>query len=256
MDLTVFDNKYLIGLASGVGGVLLTLLTQQILNKRGLFTYLVRHSRVGVSADDAVFGSVRVTWNGNPIANLYSSTAELINQSMKDYENVVVRAFTNDTSLLTERTEIVGTTHIAQWTDEFAKQLHVAPGDKASEAQIQLVSRQRDYLVPTINRGQVVRFHFLNAAKTQNQPTIWLDVVHKGVKLQFRVPQNEVLGVPQPMAALIGAILGFVLVGIIITFVQTVWIAALVSFIYGFLAQLPGAYAIRMWRGLREWFGG
>src|SRR5258705_11001118 len=105
-------------IASGAGGVLLTLLTQYILNKRGLFTYSVRHDRLGVSADDAVFGSVQVTWNGNQVGHLYSSTIELLNRSMKDYENVVVRAFTSDTILLTERTDIVGTTQIAGWTHD------------------------------------------------------------------------------------------------------------------------------------------
>ncbi|MGA2138598.1 MAG: hypothetical protein ABSH14_07025 [Verrucomicrobiia bacterium] len=256
MDLSIFDNKYLVALASGVGGVALTLITQQVLNKRGLFTYFVRHSLVGASGDDAVFGSVRVTWNGNAVTNLYSSTAELINQSLKDYENIVVRAYTSDTVFLTDRTEIVGTTHIAKWTDEFLKQLEVAPGTKPSPRQIELHSHQRDYLLPTMNRGQSVRFHFLNAAQTQNRPSIWLDVLHKGVRLRFRVPQNEIMGVPQPRAALWGCVLGLLLFGLIIAFIQSVWLATLCALIYGFFAQVPGAWAVRSWRRLREWFGG
>ena len=72
---------------------------------RGLFTYFVWHNKVGVSVDDAVFGTVRVTWNDNLVANLYSSTVELRNESLKDYENVVVRVFSNDTIHLTERAE-------------------------------------------------------------------------------------------------------------------------------------------------------
>lgn len=71
MDLSFINGKYFLGIASGFGGVILTLLTQYILNKRGLFNYSVRHDRVSVSADDAVFGSVRVTWNGNPVGNLF-----------------------------------------------------------------------------------------------------------------------------------------------------------------------------------------
>lgn len=131
MDITtLLDNKYVIGVASGVGSVFLTLLTQQVHNKRGLFTYFVNHFRVGVSSDDTVFGSVRVTWNGNTVANLYSSTVELTNESMKDFEGVVVRAFTNDTILLTERTEIVGTTHIVEWTDAFKKRVRSHPRTK------------------------------------------------------------------------------------------------------------------------------
>lgn len=256
MDLTMLENKHLIALASGIGGGILTLITQLLLNKRGLFTYFVNHVLVGVSAGDKVFGSVRVTWNDNPIANLYLSTVELTNQSMKDYENVVVRVYTNDTMLLTELTEIVGTTHIVKWTEEFSSTLYVAPDNKASETQLDLYSHRRDYIMPTMNRGQVVRFQFLNSAKTQNPPSIWLDVLYKGVRLRFRTRQNEIFGVPLPVASLAGVVLGFVLVGLIITLVKTVWIAALCSLIYGLVAQTPGAWIIRIWRKLRDWFGG
>jgi hypothetical protein len=115
---------------------------------------------------------------------------------------------------------------------------------------------RRDYMIPTMNRGQIVRFHFLNAAKTQNQPSIWLDVLHKGVRHRFRVPQNQILGVPQPRAALAGVVLGFVLLGVLIATVETVWIAAVCSLLYGLIAQVPGAWVIRAWRATRDWFGG
>ena len=45
MDLTTLDTKPLIGVASAVGGALLTLITQQILNKRGLFTHLTLNGK-------------------------------------------------------------------------------------------------------------------------------------------------------------------------------------------------------------------
>ena len=203
MDLSFFENKYVLAGAASIGGVLLTLLTQQIANKRALFTYFVRHSRVGVSDDDAVFGSVRVTWNDTQIANLYLSTVELINQSLRDYENLAVTLYTNDTVLLTERTELVGTPNIIKWTDEFLAQLKIPPGEKPTKAQFDLHSRRREYIIPVMNRSQVARFHFLNAVKTQNQPSVWLDVLHKGVRLDFRPPQVQILEVPQPRAALI-----------------------------------------------------
>src|SRR5689334_22500605 len=119
---------------------------------------------------------------------------------MKDYENVVVRTFTSDTVLLTERTDIVDTTQIARWTDEFSQQLAVIPGQQPTEAQLNLHGMRREYLLPIVNRGQRVRFHFLNAAKTQQMPSIWLEAVHKGVKVKFRPARIEILGVPQPTA--------------------------------------------------------
>jgi hypothetical protein len=131
-----------------------------------------------------------VKQNGNLVANLYSSTVELRNESLADYENVVVRVFSNHTVLLTERSELLGTTRPLGWTDEFARRLAVPSGAQATDIQRDLYGRQREYLVPVMNRGQVVRFTFLNAATTENQPTIWLDIVHKGVKVNSTVQRT------------------------------------------------------------------
>lgn len=257
MDLsTLLDNKYLIGSASGIGGIVATLCVQQILNRRGLFTYFVRHERVGISADDARFGRVGVTLNDKPIPNLFLSTVELINQSLRDYENVVACVYTNDTALFTEMTQIVGTPDAVKWTESYANQVRVPADQQPSPDQRDIYFSRREYLIPIMNRGQTVRFQFLHAAKTQSQPTIWLNVLHKGVRVEFRVPQQEILGVPRPMATLMGLIVSIILVGFVIAFVKPVWVVAVSSLICGLLVVFPGAAIIRAWRRLRNWYGG
>ena len=119
MESLQLDASYVIPIITAGLGAVLALVTGMVVGKRGLFTYGVQHARVGVSADDVVFGSVRVTWNGNQVANLYSSTILLTNSSIKDYSDVTVRVFSTSTTLLTERTEIVGTTHSLHYTEEF-----------------------------------------------------------------------------------------------------------------------------------------
>ena len=256
MDFPFLENRLIVALLSGVVGTILTLLTQRILNKRGLFTYFVRHNRVGVSADDTVFGNVRVTWNNNPVANLYSSTVELRNESLKDYENVNVRAYSGDTRLLTEQTEIVGSTRILQWSEEFKRSLSVPQGTQPTALQWNLYASRREYMIPTMNRSQVVRFTFLNEATIGKQPLIWLDILHKGVKVKLRVARNEFLGVQQQSAALVGSALGIIFIVIVIAMVDTVWIAALSSFTYGIWALVPGALSIKLWRWLQDLIGG
>ena len=250
------NNRLSLALLALISGALITLVTQRILGKRGLLTYFVWHSRVGVSADDAIFGSVRATWNGNTIANLYSSALELRNESLKDYDNVVVRVFTNDTVLLTERTEVLGTTRILEWTADFSQQLAIQPSDRPTSIQRNLYGSQREYLIPTLNRGQVVRLTFLNAASSDKQPSIWLDILHKGVKVKYRVAHEEFLGTPRPAAALVGAGLGVLFLAVVIAIVNTVWIAAVLSFLYGLLVVVPGAFSIKLWQRLRELIGG
>ena len=255
MELEFLQNRLIVALLSVPVGAFLTLLIQRILNKRGRFTYFVSHYRVGVSADHAVFGTVRATWNNYPVDNLYSSSVELRNESLKDYENVIVKVFTdNNTALLTEGTEIVGTSRILEWTKDFARRVAVPPGSEPTEAQRNLHAHEREYLIPTMNRGQFVRLTYLNATNTLQQPAIWLDILHKGVKTKFRVPQPEFLGVPRFTAAWIGSASGFVFVAIVIAMVETLWVAAALAFLYGLLILLPGAAAIKLWRKLRDLF--
>ena len=256
MDLALLDSRLAVALVSTGLGAFLMFLMQMIVNRRGLFTYLVWHNKVGTSTDDAVFGTVRVTWNHNLIHNLYLSVIELKNESQKDYENVVVKIFTNDTDLLSERSEIVGTTRFLDWTEEYSNRLAVATGAEPTQDQVTLYSMQREYLLPTMNRGQVVRVAYLNAAHTEHEPTLGMDIVHKGVQTKLRVPQNVFMGVSQPQAALVGSALGLGVISAVIVFVDAVWMASVICMMYGLLVVVPGAICIKSWRWFRGWLGG
>ena len=257
MDISIIINsKIFIGIVSAVGGIAVTVMAQYILNKRGIFSYNVFHNRVGISTEDAIYGSVKVTWNENPVAHLYLSTVELTNQSMKDYESVVVRIYTSNTKLLTQRTEIAGTTRLIDFSEDYKKEIAVREGDRPSDSQFNLFRSRRDYFVTTMNRGQMLRFQFLNAAISEHQPNIWVDVLHKGVKCKFRIAKNLVFGVPQPEAALVGTFVGLIAVGLIIIFLNSITLAALLSFIIGLFVIIPGAYSVKVLRKIRDWLAG
>ena len=117
--LQLFQNQYVSVIAGGLSGILTAWLTQRVLNRRGIFTYSVTHSRVGITTDDPLFGSVAVTLNGNKIQNLYFSTIEMKNESLNDYENVVVHAYTSDTELMTEQTQLQETPNILEWSEKY-----------------------------------------------------------------------------------------------------------------------------------------
>ncbi|MDD2658934.1 MAG: hypothetical protein PHY54_04525 [Methylococcales bacterium] len=257
MDLLqLLTNEYISIIAGGLGGIITAWLTQRVLNKRGVFTYFVNHTRVGVSAEDPIFGSVAVSWNGNPIPNLYLSTLEMKNESMNDYENVAVYAYTNDTKLLTEQTQLLDTPNILEWSEKYRKQLHVEAGQEPSENQWKTYNGQREYIIPILNRGQSIKLTYLNSAKGIDAPTIWLSVAQKGVKLKFRAPQNQILGVPQPCAAFVGVIIGIAVLITLALLVSKPGIVATIAMAYGLVAQLPGAYAVKLLRRIREAIGG
>ncbi|AMK77834.1 MULTISPECIES: hypothetical protein [Methylomonas] len=254
--LQLFQSEYISIIAGGLGGIVTAWLTQRVLNKRGIFTYSVTHTRVGVTAEDAIFGNVAVSWNGNPVQNLYLSTIEMKNESMNDYENVVVNAFTNDTLMMTEQTQLLDTPNILEWSEKYKNQLHVEPGSNPSEKQWTTYNGQREYIIPIFNRSQSIKITYLNSAKSNEMPSIWLSIAQKGVKLKFRGPQNQILGVPQNQAAFVGVLLGVAVLVALVIFVAELWAVAIAAMTYGLVAQLPGAYAIKAIRRLREAIGG
>ena len=65
-----------------------------------------------------------------------------------------------------------GTTRVPKWTGEFSNRLAVEPGARPTQEQTTLYYRQREYLLPTMNRGQVVRLAYPNAVRTEHQPTL------------------------------------------------------------------------------------
>ena len=67
----MFESRLIVALIACLAGAALTLVTQRLLKKRGLFTYFVSHFPAGLSTDDPVLGTVRVTWNNTSVQNLY-----------------------------------------------------------------------------------------------------------------------------------------------------------------------------------------
>ena len=252
----ILNNKLVLVIVAALLGVVGTIIAQGWLNRRALFTYSVFHSQIGLSAEDAIYGSVKITWNNNPVANLYLSTIELINQSIKDFEFITVRVFTYNTLLLVEKTEVLGTTRVLEYTDDYKRQIAVVAGGQPTESQFHLYGHQREYIVPTMNRGQTVRFEFLNAPGSNEQPNIWLDILEKGVKLKFTPPQGQFAGVSQPTAALVGTLIGFILVALMLLYVSNPLTAATLSYLIGLLVLLPGAFAIKGYQKIRSWFVG
>jgi len=107
-----------------------------------------------------------------------------------------------------------------------------------------------------MNRRQVIFFTFINSANTQNQPSIWLDILHKSVQLKFQTARNKVFGVSQQRASLMGLCVSLIIVIAIIVIVGSIWLAASISFLVGLFAQFFGVLAIKLWNQLKQFISG
>ena len=252
MEFFTLENPILTGVVGTAFGSVVTLIIRYFLNRRGLFIYTVEHLHIGISASDPTLGTTTVNWNGRPVDKLFTSTVQLKNSSLKDYSDVDVCVFSNNTTLLTEITSIAGTTKSLHWTDTYSG-LVSSIDDEAHR--IDLITSRREYNIPTMNRGQVVRFTILNEPKSDQPPELWLEILHQGVRVKFKVIQPEILGVPRPLAVIVGLVFSAVFLGAVVIFINEVWLAAALCLAFGLIVVVPGAYAIKVGRWVRSVLG-
>lgn len=253
MNLLAFlDRDAWLAVLSGLLGAVITVAVQALRARRSTFAYSVSHSRIGISTDDPVYGSVRITWNDNLASNLYFSVVELTNESTRDYENVVVRVFSRDTVLLSESVEKTDSIKPVRHSDEYTKELAVPTGQKPTQEQFAIYGSRREFVIPTFNRGQVVCFSILNSAQTDAGPTIWLEVQHVGVVCKFKQPGHQVLGVARGKAVVAGTLSGLAIVALLVGSIDNAMLTAFLSFVVGWLVILPGIGIVRLFRKLRE----
>lgn len=252
------QHQFLSAIALLVLGALITLFFNKLSSKTGVLQYFVFHNKVGMSADDDTFGSVRLTWQGHDVRNLYLSTIEIENNTTSDFENIHLKVFTGkDTVLLNQRSEIVDTPFIAPWDAEYENRIHVPDGENATPSQVEEYNHNREYRLPVLNRGQRVRLSYLSSnPNDDNFPVVCVSTLSRGIKLRERMQPNLVLspifGVPIPVALTRALILSVIVVLVSGLWLENVWVASSICMIFGLTGQFFGAVAFRVERFLIE----
>ena len=245
----LLDSKFLVSGISILAGALLGNFVAVYRSRIKVLEYTVTHDRIGLSADDAIFGNVRVTWQGHDLTNLYISVVTVGNDTSVDYTNLKLKVYTGSTLLLTERTEISGTTHILRWTPEYTTLLQIPAGGTPTNQQFDAYRHSREYLVPVLNRGQRAIMRFLTTVPNQNEPPgIWVDLLHPGAQVEFRQLTQQIHGVPVRLALPLGLFASLAVLIAVSFLVTEVWAAAIVAMVVGLIAQSIGAW---IYRGIR-----
>lgn len=74
LDLNqLIDSKVLQAAISAIGGGFIGNLIAGLRSRVKTLEYTVSHDRMAFSADDEIFGSIRVTWQNHDVTNLFST---------------------------------------------------------------------------------------------------------------------------------------------------------------------------------------
>ena len=250
----VLSGQLVVALVAAVAAVLGTLLVGALRTRSARFRYSTRVERVGFSADDPVFGAVRVQWRNNDVRNLYIAVVEIENESNKDFADVGLTIYTsNDTLLLSEQTRMIGSPNIVLWSPDFRTRLEEPAGGVLTQAQWEIYYHRREYLVPVFNRGQVLEFHYVCTKPGDDLPPyVFVEAPVKGVKLLYRQTTRSVLGIPFELSLVRGTVSALVVSVLATWFFRSSWIATAVVFMAAYTVPIQGALISKATRRLRN----
>lgn len=256
--LDLINNNLAVSLVSLVVGALITTVVTKLHNKTAVFRYSHRIDRVALSAEDPIFGSVKITWQGQPVRNLYTATIEVENSTTRDFEKVNFKVYTGtDTILLNERTAIINSPYIVEWSPEFKQRLQVPDGQTATPVQLNTYYHSREYFLPVFNRGRKLQFTYLcTKPSADDLPTVFVDTLLPGGRLKFEDPLAVVWGVPIKAAIMRGLIISVVAVVVLGFYLKGVWPAIASAFLVGLFAQLLGTVEYKLERFLKGLIAG
>ena len=264
-------------LVSGLLTLVVTLLVVVLRNRRSLVTYHVTHDRIGISTHDSIHGEVSVTVGGNRMQNLYMSNIWLVNRSMRDIEDLQVKVFTgtNDMRLMSEQTRVEGTIEILKHTSEYEEikrqlieavtnlETANAAGDLSAATRIEQAQAnnwqtwftQRWYQLPVLARSQTIRFTYMSNVISNADPTILVSCQKAGVRVTYKQPYQPIWhlwGVSLLEAGVCGIVIGTLIWLVVVNSISTLWLAALLCMVVGFLGGIPGAAIVKLYRWLRN----
>ncbi|MDM0086737.1 MULTISPECIES: hypothetical protein [unclassified Variovorax] len=251
-DVTqLLDHKWVISAVSLVIGGLISNLIGVLRSRVRVLEYSVAHDRVAIAANDLIFGTVQVSWNGQDVTNLSFSRVLLTNGTGKDLADLSLKAYAGQgTTLLTQQPGIMGLSDVLPFTASYEAALKVSPGEGPTDAQRALYHRERRYTVPVFNRGQTIELRYLTMTGPNVGPSVWLDMQHVGLKLVHRELVPLVHGVPLKLALAIGLVSVGIIYALSSLFIQESWAAAGICLLAGLSAQLLGAAIFKAFRGV------
>src|SRR5476649_28463 len=208
MDISsILDNKLTIALVSAMVGALVGRIISLMKGRVKELQYTVKHESVAISADDAIFGSVKASWQGNELNNLYNTKLVLFNDTTRDFKDVIVKIYSGDTVLLSEKCVIDGTTYVPEYTDAYKKKLPIPPNEPFNNDQLNIYRHGREYKIVALNRGQSATFSYLTTVPVGNGgPGVWADIQQEGVRAVHKEIVPEVHGVPLKLALPVGLV--------------------------------------------------
>lgn len=232
-----------------IAGAILFHLWSRYRGRMARLYWSAEHVSMALATPDTGFGEVQVLYNGQPTVNLHVTRVLLTNDSTRDLTDVVVRlTYLEGTRILRSFAFHPNTVIALPHSQAFTEQLALALAAQPDIRVIDYVFRNHEYRVPVLNRGASAQFGLLVTRDDHARPTVHLEVTHPGVRLEYKEPVNDVLGVRRSHAQVAGLLIGVAGLAMVVAMSPSPLVTGLAGWLLGGLGIAIGAAAVRVLR--------
>lgn len=208
------------------------------------------------ATDDFGWGKVEILYNGAPAGTLHVVNVQVSNDSQTDLANVELDLQTNEGTFVIRSAAIVrGAANGLVFAPAYAGALASFGHGLLTPLEVANWSRRSDFVVPVLNRGDVVDARLLVQRKDYLPPTVSVTCNHLGVRIKHQKPAQQFWGVNQALASWVGFFVGLGVVYATVRAGGATWSGALVPWLTGACGVLVGAALTKGWRWLSRMAG-
>lgn len=193
-------------------GVVSTLLFKRKDNKQILLKKRVTIQRLGFTAENQLWGNLKLLYDNVPTNNIHFITIEILNDTERDCEDLIFdfalpetcriykhngQLFTNNVSLellLEENFKSeLDTTRDKYLATQHSESTDIRISPTLQEA-IVFYSRHRKFEVPVLNRSSMLRFEFFAENVASNiieEKDVFCDIIETGIKVIPYIEQEK-----------------------------------------------------------------
>lgn len=253
----IVKNVFLLGIG-GAGALTINYFKKRL----AVLRWHAGHTLIAQAAPDAVFGDLKITFNGVDCASIYRTTIRIRNDSGKDLQNFEVSMrFRQGDIVVFENVWVEGTAWALAWADGFMQRVQATQAVRdnpeigtLAERQLAFdLNRHRDYKVRALNRAATIAADFLVHTE-QGQPYVEVMSDSAGIKVlpkpYIKPLRNEYWGIPAVQAAWTGIVLNIFLIAVLYQYVSEKGLMVAVAVVTTTLSLFMGVLAILTAKGV------
>jgi len=217
-------------LISAFAGGLITIVTSKLLQKRSRFVIERNDEEFKQGHNLPIGANLQILFGQREITNFRITRFSIKNESTNDFENIKIRIWSGpDRYILHDQIRRIDFLDEIPYHPEFVAVLQPSESGKHSESQINKYYTQREYLIPTLNRFDIVEITVVSTVEPQKDSNVWIEIPHKGIRVINKYNRTFLIGAPHDEIWPYTLFFIIILIALSALFFQNPWIIALIA---------------------------